>query len=216
MCIYCTESKLRRQELIRFLPYNGDCVGCVGCVGCVKMILVRGSEDLQVMSLWLIIIRQTMANHDYRTASSPLSQLVLIKSPYLQLPHPVTLPYNYTPLPPSVDIIVPPLPITILTKFQPSTDFSQVLSSVELSIQRISALKSDHESHVDKIKVWEEQIQEREVREKRRIAPGYLDTDQRLLMPTRVDSPRVESPVTRVDGEDGTNELGKAFGNMGV
>ena len=45
-------------------------------------------------------------NIDYRAASSPLSQLVLIKSPYLQLPHPVSLPYNYTPLPSGVDTIV--------------------------------------------------------------------------------------------------------------
>jgi hypothetical protein len=65
---------------------------------------------------------------------------------------------------------------------------------------------------VDIVKGWEDQIREREVREQRRIAPGYLDTDQRLLMPTRMDS-----PVTRSDiGEGDTNELGRAFGNMGV
>ena len=161
-----------------------------------------------------------MANHDYKTASSPLSQLVLIKSPYLQLPHPVTLPYNYTPLPSSVDTIVNPhRPPRNVTDSQPTTDFSQVLSSVELSVQRITALKSEHEAHLERIKSWEDQIQVREVREKRRIAPGYLDTDQRLLMPTRVDSPLVESPTTRggTDGNDTlTNYLGKAFGNMGV
>jgi hypothetical protein len=82
-------------------------------------------------------------------------------------------------------------------------------------MQMVSALKSEHDSHVDKIKTWEEQIREREVREKRRIAPGYLDTDQRLLMPTRADSPRTDSPVTQRNGED-TLELGRAFGNMGV
>jgi hypothetical protein len=89
---------------------------------------------------------------------------------------------------------------------------------VELSVQRITALKSEHEADVERIKSWEDQIREREVREKRRIAPGYLDTDQRLLMPTRVDSPRVESPTTRnPDGDEiAINELGKAFGSMGV
>jgi hypothetical protein len=55
-----------------------------------------------------------MANHEYETASSPLAQLVLIKSPYLQLPHPITLPYNYTPLPNSVDTIVYPSPLILL------------------------------------------------------------------------------------------------------
>ena len=68
---------------------------------------------------------------------------------------------------------------------------------------------------MDKVKAWEEDIRVREVREQRRIAPGYLDTDQRLLMPTRADSPRVDSPTTRTEGED-TNDLGRAFGNMGV
>jgi len=161
-----------------------------------------------------------MANHDYKTASSPLSQLVLIKSPYLQLPHPVTLPYNYTPLPSSVDTIVtPPPPPRNVTDSQPTTDFSQVLSSVELSVQRIAELKAEHEAHLERIKSWEDQIHVREVREQRRIAPGYLDTDQRLLMPTRVDSPLVESPTTRggIDGNDTlTNDLDKAFGNMGI
>ena len=84
------------------------------------------------------------------------------------------------------------------------------MASVELSTQKINALKSENEAHVEKIRAWEEQVREREVREKRRIAPGYLDTDQRLLMPTRVDS-----PITRMDGED-TRDLGRAFENMNV
>ena len=66
---------------------------------------------------------------------------------------------------------------------------------MELSTQKITVLKTEHEVHVEKLKTWEEQIHERKVREQRRIAPGYLDTDQRLLMPTRANSPvaRTES-----------------------
>ena len=81
---------------------------------------------------------------------------------------------------------------------------------MELSAQKVSAIKAEHETHVEKVKSWEEQVREREVREKRRIAPGYLDTDQRLLMPTRMDS-----PVTRNEGDE-TGELGRSFGNMTV
>ena len=91
-----------------------------------------------------------------------------------------------------------------------------MLSSVELSIKKVAALKEEHEDHSEKVMAWEEQIKEREVREKRRIAPGYLDTDQRLLVPTRMDSPRVDSPITRSEGEDSTNELGRQMGNMKV
>jgi hypothetical protein len=90
------------------------------------------------------------------------------------------------------------------------------VSSIDLSIRKVSALKVEHEKHVERLKAWEEQIRERDVREKRRIAPGYLDTDQRLLVPRRVESPRVESPAIRTDGDDTTNELGRALGNMGV
>ena len=156
-----------------------------------------------------------MATHDNRVASSPVAHLVLIKSPYLQLPHPVALPYNYTPLPTSVDSIVFCLP-DVAANDKPSTDFSQLLTSVELSVKKIAALKAEHEAHVERIKAWEEQIREREVREKRRIAPGYLDTDQRLLVPTRIESPRVDSPATQTDGEDTTNQLGRTLGNLAI
>jgi hypothetical protein len=68
------------------------------------------------------------------------------------------------------------------------------------SVKKSTALKSEHETHVEKIKTLEEQIRVQEVHEKRRIAPRYLDTDQRLLVPTRVEMPRVESPVTQTEG----------------
>jgi hypothetical protein len=84
----------------------------------------------------------------------------------------------------------------IPAKLQPTTEFSQVVTSVELSVKKSTTLKAEHEAHVEKVKTWEEQIRERQVREQRRIAPGYLDTDQRLLVPTRVETPRVESPAT--------------------
>jgi hypothetical protein len=80
---------------------------------------------------------------------------------------------------------------------------------VELSTQKIAVLKTEHEVHAEKLKTWEEQIHEREVREQRRIAPGYLATDQRLLMPTRADS-----PVARTESD--SNGLNRSFGNMRV
>jgi len=162
-----------------------------------------------------------MANHEYRTTASPLAQLVLVKSPYLQLPHSVSLPYNYTPLPSSVDTIVRVQQKGTANR-KPATDFSQVVASVELSAKKTTALQSEHEAYVEKVKLWEEQIREREVREKRRIAPGYLDTDQRLLVPSRVETPRMESPVTRTDATEESNtnsstgDLGRAFGHMGL
>jgi hypothetical protein len=137
-----------------------------------------------------------MDNHPLTT--SPLSQLVLIRSPYLQFPPQVSLPYNYTPLPGSLDAVVPPpLPRWYPANSQPSTDFQPLVTAVDFSTEKIRSLKERHEAHVDKIRSWETEIRDREVREKRRIAPGYLDTDQRLLQPTRVDS-----PLTRTTEDD--------------
>ena len=90
-------------------------------------------------------------------------------------------------------------------------------SSIDLALQKISALKTEHETHINRIKAWEEQIKEREIREKRRIAPGYLDTDQRLLVPTRAESPNVDIPIVYADGEDiNTKELRRAYRSMGI
>jgi len=86
-----------------------------------------------------------------------------------------------------------------------------VLDSIELSVRKVSALKEEHETYVERVEEWEAQIREREVREKRRIAPGYLDTDQRLLVPTRVDTPVVSS-----NGAEDSTGMDRTFGNMRV
>ncbi len=60
----------------------------------------------------------------------------------------------------------------------------------------ISHLTSEAEGARKKIEEWERGIQERELMEKRRVAPGWLDTGVTLLEPVRV-------------GEDGKDEKGK-------
>lgn len=69
---------------------------------------------------------------------------------------------------------------------------------------------------------WDRSIQERELAEKRRVAPGYLDTGIQILEPTRkgtIDGrtgsketqPKAEVNSARSPGE----ELDRVFGNHG-
>lgn len=46
------------------------------------------------------------------------------------------------------------------------------------------------------LKDWEEKIAARELAEKRRVAPGWLDSDARILEPERVGSRTATKPVT--------------------
>lgn len=46
------------------------------------------------------------------------------------------------------------------------------------------------------LKAWEEKIQARELAEKRRVAPGWLDSDARILEPERVDGRRTARNAT--------------------
>lgn len=67
---------------------------------------------------------------------------------------------------------------------------------------------------------WVKGIEDRELMEKRRVAPGYLDTGTRILEPTRMGTgaspPPAGSPGrNRVDSEGG-EEMDRVFGKMRV
>jgi hypothetical protein len=83
---------------------------------------------------------------------------------------------------------------------------------------------------------WQSGIRERELMEKRRVAPGWLDVDQggRMLVPERRDGGHAEQNTASlqaqshvgegmdVDGQgeprqgDGGEELDRAFGGLGL
>ena len=82
------------------------------------------------------------------------------------------------------------------------------------------------------IKKWEEGVRERELAEKRRVAPGWLDRDEKMLEPERKQSSggltqetqsrlqterigRLQGMPSEVDDAEG-RELDKAFGSMGL
>lgn len=87
------------------------------------------------------------------------------------------------------------------------------------------------------LKAWEESIQARDLAEKRRVAPGWLDSDARILEPERTKGSGAgmapeqkdlmdaqvssadasglgQMPVAALNGEG--DELDRAFGGLGL
>ena len=121
---------------------------------------------------------------------NPLSQIPLIKSPFVQLPQAVTLPYDYAQLPPlSALPIIPSIPSL-------SSDESDSGAQRQA---RIAAARSRYEQ-------WESESQARKIREARRIAPGFLDTGVTLLTPTIQSGLPEHKPVTQESAMDTTQE----------
>lgn len=84
------------------------------------------------------------------------------------------------------------------------------------------------------IKTWEESITQRELAEKRRVAPGWLDREEKLLQPTQASSTEVpavpmasllDRPSAELSGTVSTpalaprsegEELDRVFGGLDI
>lgn len=80
------------------------------------------------------------------------------------------------------------------------------------------------------IKEWDEGIKERELAEKRRVAPGWLDRDEKILEPVRVGRQTTQLDLLDAQTSDGQSsvmtpaispnregeELDRAFGGLNV
>ena len=165
----------------------------------------------------------------------------LTVSPFVSLPTSTTLPYTYKPLPSTL-----PQSSTGIAASAGGEDKTQyVVSSsghaahpdeIIQSCKALQAYIQKVQDDADKeLKAWEDSIAARELAEKRRVAPGWLDSEARILEPERkntrsqdpsqgnlmdVDVSRAEAsglqgtPVAVPQGEG--DELDRAFGGLGI
>jgi len=169
-----------------------------------------------------------------------LAQIPLTVSPFISLPKATTLPYTYKSLPSTL----PPSstgedngtdkPKYVVSASGHAAHPEEIIASCQALQAHIQKLQDDAEKA---IKDWEDSIKERELAEKRRVAPGWLDRDEKILEPQRKPESRTAAnqmeanmnimdtqdsegaPVTRslteqraAEGE----ELDRAFGGMGI
>jgi hypothetical protein len=172
-----------------------------------------------------------------------LAQLPLTVSPFVSLPTATPLPYSYKQLPATLPPSVtdsqpqnsssnpeqPPQSQRAAYVISPNTGHSahpdQIIASCQALQAHLQKLQDDATTTISK---WQDGIKERELMEKRRVAPGWLDMDQKMLVPERRDQPH--SPVASTSQaqqanimdtdtqvlSDGGAELDRAFGGLGL
>ncbi|KIW07315.1 uncharacterized protein PV09_02165 [Verruconis gallopava] len=175
-----------------------------------------------------------------------LAQLPLTVSPFVSLPTATPLPYSYkqlpATLPPSVTDVASPQQHNASSNSDEQTQTQQpayVISQntghsahpdqIIASCQALQAhLQKLQDDAVATIQKWQNGIKERELMEKRRVAPGWLDAEQRMLVPERVGRPQPSASQDsqadskspgNADGQkprDEGEELDRAFGGLGL
>lgn len=143
------------------------------------------------------------------TGTHPLlAQVPLTVSPFVNLPTSTTLPYTYKPMPSTLP------PSSVLSSASASEDNSKpryvisqsghaahpddIIASCRALQSYVTKLQNDSERELREL---DERIRARELAEKRRVAPGWLDSEARLLEPERKGGEVVDLMSTDVGGE---------------
>ncbi|KAI9679152.1 MAG: hypothetical protein M1822_007362 [Bathelium mastoideum] len=151
-----------------------------------------------------------------------LAQVPLAVSPYIHLPTAPTLPYTYkslpSTLPPSVlepqpqsqsqsqDPTAHPFkPAYVVSSGGAAAHPSDIVANCRALQQHLDQLQQDAEQE---LAAWERELRERELAEKRRVAPGWLDSEQRLLEPTRVQGANAAADALGAVGAGGEGGQG--------
>ncbi|KAK3685131.1 hypothetical protein B0T22DRAFT_428607 [Podospora appendiculata] len=142
--------------------------------------------------------------HDNRTHPL-LEQVPLTVSPFVKLPTATTLPYTYKAMPNSLPPSAAGITATSIdgAPSDPSSRPKYVVSSsghaahpddIIASCRALQLHIAKLEADADaEIRAIDERIRARELAEKRRLAPGWLDSDARLLEPERKGQASYES-----------------------
>jgi hypothetical protein len=169
----------------------------------------------------------------------------LTVSPFVSLPTASTLPYTYKTLPSTL-----PLSSTGTSSGEDKAQYVVSTSGHAAHPDDIMASCKALQAYIQKVqddadrelKAWQDAIDARELAEKRRVAPGWLDSDARILEPEKkvhamagagvsqsaasqrnlmdagvssADSSGLrQSPVVAPNGEG--DELDRAFGGLGL
>lgn len=104
----------------------------------------------------------------------------------------------------------------------------EILSSCKTLQEHIKNSRIEYQK---KIADWETAVKDRELAEKRRVAPGWLDRDEKILEPTKVDNHDKAQPDLMSSISDGNadrmiasalsptregEDLDRAFGGLNV
>lgn len=149
----------------------------------------------------------------------------------MSLPTATTLSYNYKTMPSTIppsslgipaaaeDPSTQPKPKYIVSGSGHAAHPDDIIASCRALQAHVSKMQEDAERE---LRAFEDKIRERELAEKRRVAPGWLDTEDRLLQPQKsgteniMDTDDEAQKVNAGDVRDEGAELDRAFGGMAL
>ncbi|KAI9878546.1 MAG: hypothetical protein M1830_000600 [Pleopsidium flavum] len=117
-----------------------------------------------------------------------LAQIPLTVSPFIALPTATTLPYTYKSLPSTLppsstgNTIGAEKPKYVTSSSGHAAHPEEIIASCKALQSHLQQVQVDAEKV---LKEWEEDIGQRELAEKRRVAPGWLDRDEKILEPDK-------------------------------
>ena len=123
-----------------------------------------------------------------------LAQVPLTVSPFVSLPTSTTLPYTYKTLPSTLPQSSTGNPASSAEEKAPYVVSSgghaahpdDIIASCKALQAYIQKVQDDADRE---LKQWQDAIDARELAEKRRIAPGWLDGATKILEPARINKP---------------------------
>ena len=147
-------------------------------------------------------------------------------NPFIDLPKPPTLPHNYASLPSTLPPSIlhaapvasaPDLPAYVTSSSGFAAHPSAIIAQNKALLEQIDGSRKDA---VAKVRAWEDSIRERELAEKRRKAPGWLDSESKILEPEKatsaslMDEPQAPRDVAelRKTEQDLGEAMDRAFG----
>lgn len=117
-----------------------------------------------------------------------LAQVPLTVSPFINLPTATTLPYTYKSLPSTLpssstgDTTGAEKPKYVTSASGHAAHPDEIIASCKALQAHLQKVQEDAERT---LKEWEEGIRQRELAEKRRLAPGWLDREEKILEPEK-------------------------------
>ncbi|KAI9725065.1 MAG: hypothetical protein M1812_000341 [Candelaria pacifica] len=149
----------------------------------------------------------------YNGQSHPLlAQVPLTVSPFVSLPTATTLPYTYKSLPSTLppsstgDTNGMEKPKYVVSSAGHAAHPDEIIASCRALQAHIQQMQDNAEKTLSK---WKEDIKERELAEKRRVAPGWLDRDEKILQPQRAHQSDEVKDIDN-DAADGSRSQGNA------
>jgi hypothetical protein len=182
------------------------------------------------------------------TGSHPLlAQIPLTVSPFISLPTATTLPYTYKTIPSTLPTsstnstakTADEKPRYVVSSAGHAAHPEEIIASCKSLGAYLEKVKDDADRD---LKAWVDGLEARDLAEKRRVAPGWLDSDARILEPEKRDlksegkggestggaggnlmdtdaSSAEASGLKGIPAQAGTGvgeELDRAFGGMGL